>query len=331
MSARRASAAALILLAGALVGAFAPLARTTAMPTPVAEIARTDFIAEGVAVVPRGLLLVSGVEGRTILRLTPMGAAPWLKGRAEGGLFGMAVDAAHDRLWVAETGGAKVPGGAGPAATGVLEVRLSDGRVLQRHPAPNDGKDHWIGDVALAADGTVYASDSVGGLVYRLRPGGGGLEVTSDTGLRSPQGLVPTSDGKGLILADYATGLHVVDLATGAVGPAMPAGGKDLRGIDGLKRHGGDLIATRNGTDPQVIMRLTLARGERDIAAWEYVARGPQVLEDLSLGDVDRDRFVFVARSGWAAFDDDGHPNGKPHLTSVIAALPLAAGSGDPP
>jgi hypothetical protein len=321
MSARRASAAVLILLAGALICAFSP-----ATPTPVTEIARTDFIAEGVAVTPKGAILVSGVEGRTILKLTPKGAEPWLKGGAQGGLFGMASDPKRDRLWVAETGGGKVPGGTGPIVTGVLEVRLSDGRTLARHAAPADGKDHWIGDVALAADGTVYASDSVGGLVYRLKPGGGDLQVLSDTKLKSPQGLVPTSDGKGLILADYASGLHMIDLATGAVGPAMPAGGKDLRGIDGLKRHGADLIATRNGTVPQVIMRLTLAPGERDVAAWDYLARGPEVLEDVSLGDVDGGRFVFVARSGWAAFDDDGKPNGKPRAQPQIVAIPLPPG-----
>ncbi len=69
-----------------------------------------------------------------------------------GGLFGMAVDARRDRLWVSETAGDKVPGSAGPRVTDVLEVRLSDGRILTRHLAPENGKPHWIGDLVVADD-----------------------------------------------------------------------------------------------------------------------------------------------------------------------------------
>lgn len=318
MSARRASAAlALILLAG-----FAP-----PLPAqPLAEIARTDFLAEGVAVTPKGAVLVSGVQGRTILRLTAHGAQPWLKGRAAGGLFGMAVDATHDRLWVAETGGDDVPGSSGPRTTDVLEVRLSDGAILSRHAPPADGKPHWIGDVVVAGDGTLYASDSVGGQLYRLKPGAGPLAVLSETGLGSPQGLALTPDGKGLILADYPTGLHRIDLATGAVGQALASPQGDIRGIDGLTRHGGDLIATRNGSALHSVMRLRLSSDGATVAEREILAIGPEVLEDVSLGAVDGDRLVFVARSGWGGFDDKGRPNGKPRRPSVIATVPLGPG-----
>src|SRR5580704_7138295 len=76
-----------------------------AAPAKLAEIDRTPFVAEGVAVTPSGAVLVSGVEGRTVVRLGPHGAVPWLKRRAAGGLFGMAIDARRGRVWIAETGG----------------------------------------------------------------------------------------------------------------------------------------------------------------------------------------------------------------------------------
>src|SRR4051812_26489455 len=103
MSARTARASAatiLFLLLGAALCAFAA-------PPPAHVVGQTpaDFLAEGIAVTPKGAILVSGVQARTILRLTLHGAEPWLKGLATGGLFGMAVDARRDRLWVAETGG----------------------------------------------------------------------------------------------------------------------------------------------------------------------------------------------------------------------------------
>lgn len=310
-----------LVLAAGLLSAFAP-----PPARPLAEIPRTDFLAEGVAVTPKGVVLVSGVQARTILQLTPAGAKPWLKGRAAGGLFGMAVDAPHNRLWVAETGGDDVPGSSGPRITDVLEVRLADGAVLARHAPPTDGKPHWIGDVLLAGDGTVYASDSVSGQIYRLKPGAGPLQVLAETGLNSPQGLVLTADGTGLILADYPTGLHRIDLATGAVGPPLASPRGDIRGIDGLTRHGGDLIATRNGSARHSVMRLRLSSDGATVTEREILAIGRELLEDVSLGVVDGDRLVFVARSGWAGLDDKGRPNDKPRRPAVIATVPLGPG-----
>ena len=317
MSARRASAAlALILLCGF----------TAPPPERLGEIPRAGFLAEGVAITPRGDVLVSGVEGRTVLRWTRRGVTPWLRGKTLGGLFGMAADPRHNRLWISETDGDDVPGGSGPGVTGVLEARLSDGVVLAHHPAPQDSKRHWIGDLVLAADGSVFASDSLHGQLYRLKPGGKALEVIAETGLKSPQGLVMDRDGHGLILGDYPTGLHHVDLATGEVGPAMAAGGAELRGLDALKRHGRDLIATQNGTKTQRVLRLRLSADERGIEAVDILAKGPNLLEDVSLGAVDGDRFVFVARSGWAGFDDKGKPNGSVRQPPVVAEVPLPPG-----
>ena len=317
MSARKTSAALALLLLGGF---------TAPPPERLGEIPRPGFLAEGVAITPRGDVLVSGVEGRTILRWTRHGARPWLKGKATGGLFGMAADPRHDRLWISETDGADVPGGSGPGVTGVLEARLSDGTVLAHHLAPQDAQRHWIGDLVLAEDGTVFASDSLNGQLYRLKPGGKALEVVAETGLKSPQGLVMGRDGKSLILGDYPTGLHRIDLTTGEVGPAIPAGGAELRGLDGLKRHGRDLIATQNGTKTQRVLRLRLPADERSIEAVDVLAKGPDLLEDVSLGAVDGDRFVFVARSGWAGFDDKGRPNGTAPLPPVLAAVPLPPG-----
>ena len=112
-----------------------------------------------------------------------------------------------------------------------------------------------------------------------------------------------------------------------AVGPAMASPDGDIRGIDGLKRHGRDLIATRNGSALHSVMRLRLSADETVVEHRDILAVGPQVLEDLSLGAVDGNRLVFVARSGWAAFDDKGQPNGKPIRPSVIATVPLGPAS----
>ena len=163
-----------------------------------------------------------------------------------------------------------------------------------------------------------------------MRPGGKGLERIALTGLTSLQGLTLGADGTSLILADYSTGLRRIDLASGVVGPPLPSGGVEVRGIDGLTRYGRDLIATQNGTSRHRVLRLRLSSDERAIESVDILAVGAPLLEDVSLGAVDRDRFVFVARSGWAGFDDKARPNGQPGQPSVIGAIALPPGERSP-
>jgi hypothetical protein len=171
----------------------------------------------------------------------------------------------------------------------------------------------------MAADGSVYASDSTGGGVCRLPPGGGALRLFARTGLRSPQGLVPSRDGKALLLLDYSSGLNRLDLATAAVTP-LAGDGARLRGLDGLVRAGPDLIATRNGASPNRILRLRLAPDEKAVASVETLAEDPARLDDIALGAIIGRRFVFVAHSQWSAVGADGQvkPDGVPATLSSI-------------
>jgi hypothetical protein len=231
----------------------------------------------------------------------------------------MVADRKRNRLWVAEVFGKAAPGQTGPNRSSVLEVELSSGRALSRHPAPSeDGNAPTLGDVAMAADGSVYASDSTGGGVYRLPPGGGALRLFARTGLRSPQGLVPSRDGKALLLLD-SSGLHRLDLATAALTP-LAGDGARLRGLDGLVRSGADLIATRNGASPNRILRLRLAPGEKAVASVETLAEDPARLDDIALGAIIGRRFVFVAHSQWSAVGRDGQvkPDGVPATLSWV-------------
>lgn len=310
----------------ALVGLVALLALSEpadALPVPVA-IATGPYIAEGVAASAEGRPLVSGVLARTVRLIARQGPLDWLRpGRFAplGDLFGMAADRKRDRLWIAETFGAGLPGQSGPDRTGLLEVELGSGRVLGRHTAPPEAARRTIGDVTLAADGSVYASDSTGGALYRLRPGHRDLELFAATGLKSPQGMVVSGRGAALIVADYASGLHWVDLTTGAHTP-LDGEGARLRGIDGLVRDGSSLIATQNGGTPNRILRLHLSADERTVESVEMLVQGPEGLDDLSLGAVIGRRFVFVAHSQWGAVGAGGALSPNPG-TALLSSVDL--------
>lgn len=278
------------------------LAASSAQAPEEILVTKGPFLAEGLAADGAGHLLVSGVVGRTVLRQDRGTFSEWLKpGKDEpvGGLFGMAADRKRDRLWIAETFGSDVPGGSGSRSTGLLEVRLSDGLVIARHRLQPDDRDRWIGDVAVGADGTVYASDAKGGGLYVMKPRAERMRLIQ-TALKSPQGLVESADGKALIVADYSTGLHRIDLASGA-DFALPGGA--IRGVDGLKRNGRSLVGTYNGAQPNRIVRIKLSPKEDAVTSIGEVANGSPNLDDVSLLTVVGDRIVAVAHSQWNEVD----------------------------
>lgn len=299
-------------------------AATWAAPLqPDIIVSTSPFIAEGVAMTPQGRLLVSGVHGRTVLIGDGSGFRPWLKpGRFApvGGLFGMEADPKRGRLWIAETSGADVPGGSGPRRTAILEADLRSGKLLARHAIADDRRDRWLGDLALGRDGSIYASDSKGGGLYHLVHGAPPIRI-AELALKSPQGLVETLDGKGLILADYPSGLHYVDLATGQA-TLLDPGGAGLRGIDGLERDGASLIATQNGGAPNRVLRIRLSGDARTIEGVDILLGDPERADDVALGVVWNGRFTFVAHSQWAATGADGQFTAVPR-PARLSSLPL--------
>ena len=305
---------------------------------PIAVLEPAGAIFEGIVRHGDGWL-VSSVAGRTILTVSPDGAAkPFLTPDAEtGGLFGMAVDARKGVLWVAEARGPGIPGSTGAARTGLIQVSLKDGRVLARYLVPADGdRKHQLGDVALGEDGAVYASDSVGATIYRLAPGSLKLEpfVTSRE-MASPQGMAVCPGADALVVADYSTGLHRIDLRTGS---ETSLGGKwtvALAGTDGLFitpysfavrnawPHPVAVIATQNGVSPQRVMFLRLSPDCRELEDAFVLAANHAALDDPTLGAPAPGGIVVIGSSGWAGYDGDGKPVAGAPTTAKLLSIPL--------
>lgn len=278
-----------------------------------------EFIGEGLVHDGKGWLL-STVSGRTVVRIGAGETTPFLRADdATGAIFGMAADRERGVLWAAEAWGADLPGGAGPAKTGLLKISLNDGRILARIILPDDGGKHQFGDVALLSDGTVYATDAVGGGVWRLRTGAAALEQLVAPGqMVSPQGMAACHGEKAMLVADYSTGLHRVDLQTGET---APLGGlrTGLAGADGLvvvpgvdygQRNASPLplavIATQNGVSPQRVMLLRISADCREVEGAELVAANMPGLDDITLAAVDRGEVVVVGYARWADRGQDG-------------------------
>jgi len=135
------------------------------------------------------------------------------------------------------------------------------------------------------------------------------------------------ADETTLIVADYSHGLLRIDPGTGSVSPLESPGGVTMLGIDGLARHGRDLIAIQNGGVVPRVIRIRLDPGERAIVGIEVLDRNVAIADEPTLGVVVGDQFYYVANSQWEKRDEGGTPRpGAALAPTIVLRLPLRAG-----
>ncbi|WP_338245127.1 SMP-30/gluconolactonase/LRE family protein [Aurantiacibacter hainanensis] len=183
-----------------------------------------------------------------------------------------------------------------------------------------------LSDMAFFRDQTVYASDPLGGGVYRSDGMGEGLEALVPLGtLRSPQGIAPSEDGSRLYVSDYRYGLAMIDTATGAVSRLAADIPVLLDGIDGLWLHVGELVAIQNGLSPMRIIALRLSADGTRITAMRVLERAnPDWTEPLG-GDIHEGALFYIGNGSWDLFEEGGKPKDGAELRAThIRRLELA-------
>jgi hypothetical protein len=184
-----------------------------------------------------------------------------------------------------------------------------------------------LGDVAIAGDGTVYASDGQSGAIYRCRPGCQSAEQLIPPGIfESPQGMVVTRHGSRLYVADYVRGLYRIELGSLHVVPMIVRQPTMLDGIDGLVSAGQILIAVQNGVRPHRIIRIYLNDDGRIVESVNVAEQNAASWGEPTLGALSGYRFLFVADAQWERYGAGGAliGGGAPRPTSIrqIEALP---------
>ncbi|SNT03357.1 hypothetical protein SAMN06295912_1334 [Sphingomonas laterariae] len=240
-----------------------------------------------------------------------------------GGLFGMAVDAPRRRLWIT-SGVAEQVARPERAFRGLIAVDLDRLAVARRVPLPAE-ETGSPGDLAIGADGTVYVSNGESGAIHICAPGCAALdELVAPGRFRNPQGLALSRDGRRLYIADYGYGIAIFDLRSRHLSRLAAAVPMMLDGIDGLMRHGDDLVAIQNGTNPRRIVRLRLARGGREVRRLDVLARSSPDWAEPTLGVIADRRLLFVADGQWERYAARGRPiNSEPARPTPIRALDL--------
>jgi sugar lactone lactonase YvrE len=234
----------------AVPGAIAALVALTACTPVVRAPSRTQVTiddtgveAENLTSSRDGTVYFGSMAKGTIYRAAP-GAAraePWILASATGltRVLGVLADDRSNTLWVCQNatggqGGAPVVG-----QTALRSFDLKSGAAKGTYPFPPNSR--VCNDIAVAADGAAYASESFGGRVHRLKPGATALEVwASDQRMSVIDGLAFLADGS-LYVNDFTAGKLFripvnVDGSAGAIVPietSMP-----LVRPDGLRTAG---------------------------------------------------------------------------------------------
>lgn len=295
----------------AIAERIAANARPVASAQPAFALTDSAFMPEGIAFDPRtrrfflsslrsGRILTYGVDGG-FAELVPAGRdGQWA-------MLGIAVDTLTRTLWATTYAGPYFTGyaAADSGKSAVLAYDRDTG-ALRRRYLPPEGARHQLGDITVSADGDVFVSDAEGGVVYRIERGEEEMEAFAQDELVSPQGLVVTSDGRRVLVADYVRGIASLERETGELTWLPVPDSVAVSGIDGLVRVGHRLIAVQNGVAPKRVIELQLDDEERRITGWRPLESATPLLTEPTHATVVGGEVFFIADSGWDRLDPNG-------------------------
>lgn len=265
-----------------------------------AETSCADLLPEGTAWdAKRGVLLVSSGRQRAVFAIDARGACRRLTAAREERLLavlGMLVDARSDSLWVATTAAPFMIDAASAEASSarLTQIDLASGAIRSSFRL---GDGVMLNDLAMTPDGTIYVTESRAGRIYRLRPGAAQLApLTTDQTLEGPNGIIALA-GDELLVADFhglARLRPELDGKARVTRLATP-GGIYLGGIDGLARHGSQVIGIQNLVGRSRIWALTLDPNSPRISAARVLLRGHPDFLNPTTGAVAGGQLLFVA------------------------------------
>lgn len=231
-------------------------------------------------------------------------------------VFGLAIDAERNHLWVA-TGMASQYRHYSQSAfgrTALIKLNLETGEHIATHRVIPDGRPHLLGAITVASDGTVYATDSLMPLVYHLPPDADNPRVFfGSAALSSLRGLALNEELDKLYVADYELGLMVLDTSGGqqAWRLAIPDA-LNLGGIDGLYLSDNYLVAIQNGISPERVLRLELGSDGLGVIAVAPIVAALETFDGPTYGAMNGSELYFFANSHWQHVRSNGQPIKRP-------------------
>lgn len=285
------------------------------------RIAGSEVFPESVTSDDAGNIYVGSGHG-IIYRATPGSdvAAAWIEPAAGDplqSLFGVLADDRHGRLWNCAN-----PDLFAADAQGTAELRaydLATGELEARYAFPA-GEPAACNDIAVAPDGTVFATETLGGRIFALPPGAGALNLwASGEALVGVDGIAFAEDGTMYINNVRQNLVQRVERAgDGSYGGlATLELSQPVEGPDGLRPLGGKRFLQSEGPAG----RVALVTIEGDRARIETLREGLESAPAVTnVGDVG------YAIEGKIGYRIDPELQGQDPGDFFIRAFPLPEG-----
>lgn len=232
-------------------------------------------------------------------------------------VLGLFVDAAHEQLYAVSTNGF-LDEAQKQRRNAVVCYDLRTGVLKNRYDAPDAGQ---LNDLTVAADGTIYATDSASGTLFRKTPA---ANILKPFGLK---GALPGANGitlsaNGILYVAISTGIARIDLSTGAP-MRLPQPDAVVTGAcDGLYWQRDGLLGIQNVTNPGRIIRIELAdEGTRISAVRVLQSHHHPEFTEPTTGAIAGDVFYSLANSYVGHFQPNGSIKDPEQLkpTAIIA------------
>lgn len=285
------------------------------------------LIPEGIAHDPHtGRFYVGSIAQRKVLQVEPDGTATELAGLDAklDEILGLALDAPRRRLYAVSTS-ALTAKGEKARRNGVVSFDVETRKLLRRYEVAGAQQ---LNDVAVAAGGRVFASDSGSGAIYEIMikgPGADSRELVPAGRIRGTNGLAVSADAKRIYVA-HSTGLAVVEIDSGEVKRIENRTRENLGAIDGLYQWQGQLIGVQNVTNPGRVILVSLSSdGNAVVDVKTMLSHHHNALDEPTTGAVGRDSFYLLAATAVTRYNREGvieRPETLPAPTVLRIPLP---------
>lgn len=282
----------------------AKLPRLDYAPTAF-ELNDKGLLPEGIAFdAPSNTFFMGSVAEHKIVRVDASQQVSDFAGGAIGldAVLGVAVDAPRRRLYAVSTSFVSEPAKK-PYRNAIVQFDLVTGKLLHRFEV---AAAQQLNDVAVAPGGRVYTTDTQTGAVFEISERAPPRVVLPAGRVRGANGLAVSPDAHRLYVA-HATGIVVIDLATGAVKPLAAPAGENIAAIHGLYQWQGMLIGVENVTNPGRVIAMTLGSDGQSIERVRtLLSHHHAALDEPTTGAIAPDGFYLLARTGLDHLRDDG-------------------------
>jgi hypothetical protein len=237
-------------------------------------------------------------------------------------ILGLAVDATRGSLYAVSTNGFEASAKT-ERRNAVVCYDLKDGRLTNRFAAPEATQ---LNDLAVTANGIVYATDSASGTIFRKKPGEETLTKFGQTGaVRGANGIALSSDG--MLFVTLSSGIARVDTTTGEPTRLPQPDTVVTGGIDGLYWYDGDLLGIQNSTNPGRVIRISLAdKGARITGITVLQSYQHPDFSEPTTGAIADGALNVIANSYVGHYQPDGTIKDAAELKgTAVVAVPLTS------